>query len=135
MLRFEKTGSTARKSYKRLDLAQKRQIAKNDVENLVSQFPKLSLRLISAESQISQSLTRKILKDDLALKPYKIPEYKLLHPIDYQKRVKLAEWFLKIPQKTLECFIASNEAYFYLTESLNKQNNRIWASERPLEGI
>ena len=110
MSKFEKTGLTARKSFKRLDLAQKRQKAKNDVENLVSKFPKLSLRLISAECKISQSLTTKVLKEDLALKPYKIPEYQLLQPADYQKRVKLAEWFLKIPQKTLEYFIASNEA-------------------------
>lgn len=135
MSRFEKTGSTSRKSFKRLDMAQKRKIAKNDVENLVSAFPKLSIKLISAECQISSSLTRNILKEDLALKPYKIPEYQKLQPADYQKRVKLAEWFLKLPQKTLEYFIASDEAYFYLTESSNKQNNRIWAAERPSEGI
>jgi hypothetical protein len=35
----------------------------------------------------------------------------------------------------LENFSASDEAYLYLTESLNKQNNRIWAAERHLERI
>ena len=102
MSRFEKTGSTAKKSLKRLLPTQERQKAKNDVENLVSAFPKLSLKLISAECQISRSLTRKVLKEDLALKPYKIPEYQMLQPADYEKRVKLAEWFLKLLQKTSE---------------------------------
>jgi hypothetical protein len=41
---LKKTGSTSRKSFKRLDMAQKRKIAKNDVENLVSAFPKLSIK-------------------------------------------------------------------------------------------
>jgi hypothetical protein len=72
MSRFEKTSSTTKKSFKRLDLAQKRQKAKNDVENLVSQFPKLSLKFISAECKISNSLTGNILKKDLALKTYRI---------------------------------------------------------------
>jgi len=29
----------------------------------------------------------------------------------------------------------SDEAYFYLTESLNRHNNRIWDIERPTDGI
>jgi hypothetical protein len=56
----------------------------------------------------------------------------MLQTPDYEKMVKLAEWFLKLPKKTLEYFIALDEAYFYLTESLNKKNNCIWATQRPL---
>ena len=31
--------------------------------------------------------------------------------------------------------ICSDEAYFCLTELVNKQNNRLWLSTRPTEGI
>ena len=30
--------------------------------------------------------------------------------------------------------VCADEVYFYLTLSLNKQNNRIWSDSRPLEG-
>ena len=133
--RFEKTGSTARKSSKRLEPTIKRRQAIIDVENLVSQFPKMSLKMISGECQISRTLAGKVLKEDLGRKPYKIPIYHQIKPGDYQKRVEFAEWFLKIPQKKSEYLIVSDEAYFYLTESLNKQNNRSWDIERPTDGI
>ena len=32
-------------------------------------------------------------------------------------------------------WICTDEAYFCLTLSLNKQNNRIWSDSRPLEGV
>jgi len=31
-------------------------------------------------------------------------------------------------------FYFSDEAYFYLTQPINSQNNRIWAEDQPLEG-
>ena len=31
--------------------------------------------------------------------------------------------------------IFSDEAYFYLSESVNKQNNRLWLKEKPLDWI
>ena len=52
-----------------------------------------------------------------------------------KKRVKFAQWFLLRPQNAKYIWICSDEAYFYLTLSLNKQNNRIWSDSRPLEGI
>jgi hypothetical protein len=39
--------------------------------------------------------------------------------------------FSKLAQKTLEYLIMSNEGYFYLIESLNKHNNRIWFTKSP----
>ena len=124
--RFEKTGSTKKKPLKRLEPTILRKQAIIDVENLVSEFPKLSLKMISGECQISRTLAREILKQDLGRKPYKIPMYHQIKPGDYQKRVEFAEWFLRIPQAKSEYLIVSDEAYFYLTESLNRQNNRIW---------
>jgi len=41
--------------------------------------------------------------------------------------------YLKIAQEKSEYLIVSDEAYFCLTESLNRQNNRIWDIERPTD--
>ena len=59
----------------------------------------------------------------------------MLEPDDYPKRVELANWFLTLPKNTNEWFIFSDEAYFYLTESINKQNNRMWLESRPIDWI
>ena len=133
--RFKKTGSVLPNLNRRRDISQKRKAAKNIVENLVSKFPKLSLKMMAPESKISKSTTRKVLIEDLKRKPYKIQDYHQLKPADYQKRVIFAEWFLKLPTNSSQLIIMSDEAYFYLTESSNKQNNRVWLKERPAIGI
>ena len=73
--------------------------------------------------------------ENLKRKPYKIQNYHQLKPADYQKRVIFAEWFLKLPRNLPQLIIMSDEVYFYLTESSNKQNNRVWLKERPSIGI
>ncbi len=52
-----------------------------------------------------------------------------------EKRVTFAEWINSIPESDLQLMIFSDEAYFYLTESLNKQNTRLWLKERPVDWI
>ncbi len=42
----------------------------------------LSIRHVSQEAEISYSLTRLILKDDLDLKPYKLLDFHELKPAD-----------------------------------------------------
>ena len=38
-------------------------------------------------------------------------------------------------KSTYKWLIVSDEAYFYLTESINKQSNRMWLEERSLDWI
>ena len=66
------------------------------------------------------------------LKPYKYQEGQELKQADYEKRVTFAEWINSLPESDLQLMIFSDEAYFYLTESLNNQNNRMWLKERPV---
>jgi len=91
--------------------------------------------MISGECQISGTFAKKNLKQDLVRKPYKIPMYNQKKTGDYRKWVEFAEWFLRIPKAKSEYLVVSDKAYFYLTESLNRQNNRIWETERPTIGI
>ena len=65
---------------------QKQNDAKIAIEKLVSEFPNLSINKVSAADQISSSLTRNILKQDLQMKPYKIPVHQQLKPPDYKKK-------------------------------------------------
>ena len=105
------------------------------IEKEVSEKPGLSIRRLSSLANISYSLTRDILQNDLKLKPYKYQECQQLLEADYSKRVDFATWLLSLPSWVIQYMICTDEAYFYLVESVNKQNNRMWLKERPLDWI
>ena len=46
-----------------------------------------------------------------------------------------AEMFNSLSEIQIQFMNFSDEAYFYLTESVNKQNNRMWLKERPVDWI
>ena len=71
----------------------------------------------------------------MKLKPYKYQEAHLLEDTDNDKRVIFAQWINSLPETDLQFINFSNEAYFYLTESLNEQNNRMWLKGRPVDWI
>ena len=112
---------------------QKRVEARIMVEKLVSANPEFSIRRLSTLTQLSYSLTRNILQVDLKLKPYKYQECQKLLEADYQKRVDLATWLLSLAPSVFQYIICTDESYFYLVESVNKQNNRMWLKERPTD--
>ena len=49
------------------------------------------------------------------------------------REVDFAEWINLLPKTDLNVMIFSDEAHFYFTESLNKQNNRLYLKEKPLD--
>ena len=119
----------------RLPDVEKRKEAKRQLKALVSAKPNLSLRKAACAVGFSYSTVRMILIDELHLKPYKYQMCHKLKPTDYTKRLEFAHWWLSRPRKTPLFFICSDEAYFYLTESKNKQNNRMWCESRPQNWI
>ena len=66
---FEKTGSVAFMTHKNKDPRKKRKVAKNQVKNLISKLPSLSIRKEASAVGISPTLVFSILHDDLHLKP------------------------------------------------------------------
>ena len=110
-------------------------MAKKQLENMVSDFPKLSIRKAASAVGVSPTLVYHIFTDDLHLKPYKFHLWHKLEDKDYEKRLNFAHWFLKQPESTHEYIICSDEAYFYLTLPLNNQNNRQWSKSNPYIGI
>jgi hypothetical protein len=69
-------------------------------------------------------LAELILKDNLGLKPYKLPD---LHEIE-KADINNKDWLFVIGSSylyKLSCYKFSNESYFELALSANKQNNRL----------
>ena len=97
--------------------------------------PKISLRKIKNLVPASISTIRCIAREDLKLKPYKVPRSFKLLGTDYEKRLKLVEFIEKKRLNLETMFICSDEAYFYLHGGHNIQNDRIWAQFQPDEPV
>lgn len=132
---FEKTGSVGHVPPKPKTPSQKRETAKIQLKNMVSDFEKFSIRKAASATGVSPTLVYHILHDDLHLKPYKYHQWHKLESGDHEKRLNFASWFLNEPQITNDYLICSDEAYFYLTLPLNNQNNRIWSESQPCVGV
>ncbi len=114
---------------------EKHEETKNQLKVLIKANPKLSLRKAASVVGVSHMTVRTIFIDELHLKPYKYQMCHELKPSDYEARLEFARWFLSKPENITQYFIVSDEAYFYLKEALNKQNDRMWSESRPDEWI
>ncbi len=132
---FEKTGSVDHVPPKPKVPSPKREGAKNQLKSLISEFPKLSIAKCASAVGISATLTYHIVHDDLHLKPYKFHKWHKLEDADCPKRVIFANWYLDLPLTHQQHMFFSDEAYFYLTLPINKQNNREWAASNPCNGV
>ena len=97
--------------------------------------PSLLIRKASVHVGILFSLCRDILLKDLNLKTYKCQSVHQLLSLDYEKKDFFAQWWLGLAKSAYKWLIAYDEAYFYLTESINKQNNIMWLEKRPADWI
>ena len=70
----------------------------------------------------------------MLLKPFKFHLWHKLEDKDYEKRLNFADWFLKLLESTHEHIICSDEVYFYLTLTVNNQNNRQCSKSQPYIG-
>ena len=133
VFRFKETGSIASLPPIQSKINEQREDAKNQLRTLISENPRLSVRKASRAVGMSYGSTRRFLLEDLHLKPFKDQEWHELKKPDYPKRVEFARWLTSLPEETFKFFICSDEAYFYLKEPINKQNNRSWLETRPTE--
>ena len=133
--RFEKYGKVTNMSRPEKKANQKRMMAKNLIKQHVLEKPELSIRKLAQLAHVSYSLARDILKYDLKLKPYKYQEHHKLEAKDYEKRMIFAQWVLDRPTNFVDKLICTDEAYFYLTPAVNKQNHRMWLEQKPIDWI
>ena len=106
---------------------------KRSLKELYPETLNLSSHKAAQIVKVSSTLVRDILKLDLKLKPYKPNTYFQILTEHYPKRVEFCNWALVLPLGTHNWFIFYDEAWFYLTQKQNKQNNRSWLPEHPTD--
>jgi hypothetical protein len=115
--------------------SQKRLEAQIQLKTMIADPTSFSTRKAACTLGMSHTTILSILHDDFHFKAYKYHFWHKLEEHDYEKRVIFARWFLSLAPGVKFFFYFSDEAYFYLTLPLNKQNNRIWSGENPFQGI
>lgn len=100
------------------------------VRAAVERSPRRSARKHSVALRISDRSLRRIMHQDLSLKPYKIILVQEITPQDYDVD-RCQDMVNEIP--TDSTFWSSDEAHFHLNGTVNKQNFRNWASTNPRE--
>ena len=96
--------------------------------------PRKSLRRRSSEVGLAKSTVQGIMKQDLNLYPYKLEIKQTLTDKDKEKRFQMSTWFNEMMEND-EHWVGkiwfSDEAYFHLDGSVNRQNCRIWGTGPP----
>jgi inhibitor of nuclear factor kappa-B kinase subunit alpha len=128
---FEKLNLNGNTQKKERSVREKKSDTKNALISIFKKDPTVSIRKAASATNSSYGLCQSILRKELMLFPYKYHTVQKLHTGDHEKRVEFANWFLKKPKDTHEWLIATDEAWFTLTEKPNRQNNRHWAMEPP----
>lgn len=104
------------------------------VEELFAENPRLSIRRAGQVADISKSSVHRIVKTKLELFAYKIQVFQELSDFDMQRRLVFAQLMIeKISRKSIKTkrIWFSDEAHFWLSGYVNKQNHRIWGRENP----
>ena len=100
------------------------------VKRSVQRSPFRSARKHALALGISEPSLRKILHNDLGFHPYKVAVAQELLPRDYENRRYCCYQMLETIAEE-DVLITTDEAHFYLSGAINKQNYRHWSSENP----
>ena len=107
-----------------------------DIENIrtmIEKNPSSSCRSLSASTDFSKSKIHNILRKDIQLTPYKLQVARLLAEHTREERLEFCHKFLeKVSEREFnDNVLYTDEASFDLNPIVNKQNCRIWSSEKP----
>ena len=104
------------------------------VEEFFESNPRISTRRASQELGLARTSLQRILKHDVKLFPYKIQIFQQLSAHDIERRLGFGRKMLRklgSGQIDPNKIWFSDEAHFWLTGHVNKQNHRFWARENP----
>lgn len=129
--RFKETGSTARKpgSGRKKTATSAQQVKK--VKERLRRNPRRSARKLSRELGISDRSVRRILREHLQVKPFKVQKVHALS--EKQKQVRLERCKLlreRHARSELSNIVFSDEKIFTVEQIINKQNDRLWLPDR-----
>jgi len=98
------------------------------IRERVKRNPRVSMRKISRETGISDRSVRRIVKEDLKLKPYKFHKVQLL--TDHNKSVRL-ERCKRLLRRHAPLILFTDEKLFTTEQAHNHQNDRYWSADSP----
>ncbi|XP_054713697.1 uncharacterized protein LOC129223154 [Uloborus diversus] len=102
------------------------------IKNRVQRNPRISMRKIARETGVSERSVRRMAKEELNLKTYKLQKVQLL--TDDNKRVRLKrcrQLKRRAAAQRWECILFTDEKLFTVEQAHNHQNDRIWSVEAP----
>lgn len=88
------------------------------------------MRKVARETGINRESVRRIVKNELGLKPYKMQKAQLLTDANKEVRVQRCRQLLR--RVAGQEILFTDEKIFTVEAAHNHQNDRIWASESPL---
>ena len=98
----------------------------------IKRNPRVSMRKIAREIEVNRETVRRIAKDDLNLKPYKLRRVQLLTDEDEVKRLQRCRLLKqRAAEGRWETILFTDEKLFTVEQSYNPQNDRHWCSENP----
>jgi hypothetical protein len=104
------------------------------VKNILSENSSTSIRKIATQTNINRESVRKIMKYSLKLFPYKIQFVAKIPDSAINKRLNFSLKMLEINSVNssfIDNIWFTDESHFYIDGYINKQNWRIWGSEKP----
>jgi len=106
----------------------------NKVNARITQNGNVSQRRLSNIMNMKRTSLRRIMKEDLGCYPYKPKLLETINEKDFELRKKFAQKMINAIDNCstmLKNMWFSDEAHFYLTGHVNKQNMRLWAQSNP----
>jgi hypothetical protein len=131
--KFRETGSVKRRQYERARPV----LTETKMDEILEFFlinPKTSLFRAAQQLRISETSLRRAVRKELKFCSYKIQILEAKQPGDKEKRLEFALETLALihlDENVLSNLWISDEAYFCLSGTVNKQNMRFWGLENP----
>jgi hypothetical protein len=105
----------------------------DQVEELIAENPHSSTRLMSAQTNVSHTNVRTILRRRLHMHPYKVSVVQEILPRDHNSRMQYCNFFQQNLNNddVFDLSFFTDESWFHLSGYVNKQNYRTWSTVNP----
>ena len=100
------------------------------IKKRIKRNHRISLNKVARETGINRESVRRIVKNELGLKPYKLQKAQLLTEKMKEIRVQRSQLLLK--RAAGQNVLFTDEKIFTIEAVHNHQNDRIWAEKPPL---
>ena len=101
------------------------------IENHFVEYPMESINDASKQLDIPYSTIRRILKNNIKMKPYRATLCQTLTEAHKSQRLEFCQWLLEQEEEFVHSIIWGDEKWFHLTQHPNRQNVRYWSVTNP----